>query len=179
MKSIKTLSILCSSLVLLAACSSAPKVDLTPKDTTPPVTQQPPPLNVQPARTYVESVEIPAYLDPKSALSKTRSVYFDYDVFTVKPEFSNLVELHGKYLASHPKVSIRVEGNADERGSSEYNLALGQKRAESVVRALKVYGVKDAQVEAVSLGKEKPVATGHDEAAFAQNRRVDLGYPSK
>jgi len=179
MKPIRSLTILCSSLVLLAACSSTPKVDLTPTAPTTPVTQQPPAQTDQTPLTYVKPVEIPDYLNPKSALSKTRSVYFDYDVFTVKPEFSNLVELHGKYLASHPQLSIRVEGNADERGSSEYNLALGQKRAESVVRALKVYGVKDAQVEAVSLGKEKPVATGHDEAAYAQNRRVDLGYPSK
>ena len=90
-----------------------------------------------------------------------------------------MLELHGRYLSANPKLSIRVEGNADERGSAEYNLALGQKRAESVVRALKLYGVKDSQMEAVSWGKEKPKAMGHDEAAWAQNRRVDLVYPSK
>jgi peptidoglycan-associated lipoprotein len=76
-------------------------------------------------------------------------------------------------------VSIRVEGNTDERGSSEYNLALGQKRAAAVVEALKVYGATDAQMEAVSWGREKPKAEGHDEAAWAQNRRVDLAYPAK
>ena len=90
-----------------------------------------------------------------------------------------MLELHGRYLSGNPTLSIRVEGNADERGSTEYNLALGQKRAEAVVRALKVYGVKDSQVEAISWGKEKPKAMGHDEAAWAQNRRVDLAYPSK
>jgi peptidoglycan-associated lipoprotein len=112
-------------------------------------------------------------------LATNRSVWFDYDVFSVKPEFDQMLQLHGKYLASNPKLTIRVEGNADERGSSEYNLALGQKRAEAVVRALKVFGVASSQVEAVSWGREKPKATGHDEAAWAQNRRVDLAYPTK
>ena len=77
------------------------------------------------------------------------------------------------------KVAIKVEGNAEERGSAEYNLALGQKRAAAVVTALKVYGATDAQMEAVSWGREKPKATGHDEASWAQNRRADLVYPSK
>jgi len=90
-----------------------------------------------------------------------------------------LIERQGKYLASKPSLTIRVEGNADERGGREYNLALGQKRADAVVRALKVYGVGDKQLEAVSFGSEKPFAQGHDESAWAQNRRVDLAYPNK
>jgi peptidoglycan-associated lipoprotein len=118
-------------------------------------------------------------LDPNSPLSKQRNVYFDYDNFSIKKEYQALIELHGKFLAQNPGVSIRVEGNADERGGSEYNLALGQKRAEAVAAALKVYGVKAAQVEATSWGKEKPKATGNDEASWAQNRRGDLVYPSK
>jgi peptidoglycan-associated lipoprotein len=89
------------------------------------------------------------------------------------------VERQGKYLAGQSGLAIRVEGNADERGGREYNLALGQKRAEAVVRALKVYGVTDKQAEPVSFGKEKPKAQGHDEAAWAENRRVDLVYPNK
>ena len=181
MKIIKSLSILLGSVVLLAACSSTP---VAPTPVTPPTVQAPiaqtSPAKPAPAtESKVQSVVIPAYLDPKSPIATNRSVYFDYDVFTVKPEFSQMLELHGKYLAGNPKLSIRVEGNADERGSSEYNLALGQKRAEAVVRALKVYGVKDSQVEAISWGKEKPKAIGHDETAWAQNRRVDLGYPNK
>ena len=123
--------------------------------------------------------DMPAYLEPKSAISMQRSVYFDYDNFEVKPEFAKILELHGKFLAANPKVSIRVQGNADERGSAEYNLALGQKRADAVVKALKIYGVKDSQMEAISFGREKPKALGHDEAAWAQNRRVDLEYPGK
>jgi peptidoglycan-associated lipoprotein len=126
-----------------------------------------------------ETKALPAYLDPKSAISTQRSVYFDFDNFSVKPEFAKTLEMHGKYLASNPKVGIRVEGNADERGSAEYNLALGQKRADAVVRALKVYGVRDSQMESISFGREKPKAMGHEEAAWAQNRRVDLAYPGK
>ena len=90
-----------------------------------------------------------------------------------------MLEMHGKFLSANPKVSIRVQGNADERGSAEYNLALGQKRADAVVRSLKIYGVKDSQMESVSFGREKPKALGHDEPAWAENRRVDLEYPSK
>jgi peptidoglycan-associated lipoprotein len=127
----------------------------------------------------VEAMSLPAYLDPQNAISTQRSVYFDYDIFAVKPEFARMLEMHGKFLAANPKVSIRVQGNADERGSAEYNLALGQKRADAVLRALKIYGVKDSQMESISFGREKPKAMGHDEAAWSQNRRVDLEYPSK
>ena len=122
---------------------------------------------------------VPPYLDPNNALAKTRSFYFDYDNFSVKPEYARQLELHGKFLASNPKVAIRIEGNADERGSAEYNLALGQKRASAVVTALKVYGASDVQMEAISWGREKPKAMGHDEESWAQNRRADLVYPSK
>ena len=119
------------------------------------------------------------HLNPNSLISTQRSVYFDFDKFDVKSEFTPLVERQGKYLAGKSDLAIRVEGNADERGGREYNLALGQKRAEAVVRALKVYGVTDKQAEPVSFGKEKPKAQGHDEAAWAENRRVDLVYPNK
>lgn len=183
MKFIKATSAICASVVILAGCSSAPPVKMEEKTTaaaTPNVSSQPAPA--KPAVTEaqkVASVTLPPYLDPASLLSSKRSVYFDYDNFAIKPEFGAMVEMHGKYLASNPKLSIRVEGNADERGSKEYNLALGQKRAESVVRTLKVYGVKETQMEAISWGEEKPKASGHDEVAFSQNRRVDLGYPTK
>lgn len=181
MKIFKNLSILLGGAVLLAACSSAPPMPVA--STPPPVVQAPvAPAPAKPASasaSKVQSVVIPAYLDPKSAISTNRSVYFDYDVFSVKPNFIQMLEVHGKYLAGNPKFAIRVEGNADERGGSEYNLALGQKRADAVVRALKLYGIRDSQVEAVSWGKEKPKAQGHDEAAWAQNRRVDLVYPNK
>lgn len=122
---------------------------------------------------------MPPYLDPKSSLSTERSVYFDFDDSRVKTEYAPLITRHGNYLSANPSLSIKVEGNCDERGSAEYNLALGQKRAQAVVQALKIYGAKDAQVEAISWGKERPRAAGHDEAAWAQNRRADLVYPTK
>ena len=90
-----------------------------------------------------------------------------------------MVADHGKFLAANPNVSIKVEGNTDDRGSAEYNLALGQKRAQALITALKVQGVKDSQMEAISYGKEKPKATGADEESRAQNRRDDIVYPSK
>ena len=145
-----------------------------------PVPMAPAPMQASPVMApKSEAAALPAYLDTKNAISTQRSVYFEYDDFSVKPEFSKVLEMHGKYLAANPKVAVRVQGNADERGSAEYNLALGQKRADAVVRALKIFGVKDSHMEAISFGREKPKAVGHDEAAWAQNRRVDLEYPSK
>ena len=103
-------------------------------------------------------------------------IYFDYDSFAIKPDFQGAVEAHARYLAANRARKLAVEGHTDERGGREYNLALGQKRAEAVRRALGLLGVTDAQVEAVSFGKEKPADTGSDEAAFAKNRRAELNY---
>ncbi len=113
--------------------------------------------------------------DPASPLSK-RSIYFDFDSFVVKPEFQGLVEAHAKFLVGNQGRRVTIEGNADERGSREYNLALGQKRAEAVKSRLRLLGVAESQIETVSFGEEKPVATGADEASWAQNRRADLNY---
>jgi peptidoglycan-associated lipoprotein len=106
----------------------------------------------------------------------TKVIYFDYDSFAIKPEFQAAIEAHARYLAANNARKLAVEGNTDERGGREYNLALGQKRAEAVRRALGLLGVTDAQVEAVSFGKEKPADTGSDEAAFAKNRRAEMNY---
>jgi peptidoglycan-associated lipoprotein len=113
--------------------------------------------------------------DPNSPLAK-RSVYFDYDSFVLKDEFRPVVEAHAKYLNTNRSRKVIVQGNTDERGSREYNLALGQKRAEVVRKSLLTLGVSDSQIEAVSLGEEKPKSPGLDEAAFAENRRADLAY---
>jgi peptidoglycan-associated lipoprotein len=94
----------------------------------------------------------------------------------VRDDYQPLVQQHSQYLKGHPERRVLIQGNTDERGTSEYNLALGQKRAEAVRRAMSLMGVADTQMEAVSLGKEKPTATGHDEASWAQNRRADLVY---
>jgi peptidoglycan-associated lipoprotein len=102
------------------------------------------------------------------------SVYFDYDRDDIKPEFRGIVEEHAKYLREHPDVRLRIEGNADERGSREYNVALGQRRAEAVLNALRLLGVPASRMEAVSYGEEKPRRSGHDEASWAENRRDDI-----
>ena len=103
-------------------------------------------------------------------------IYFDYDSFAVKAEYQGALEAHARYLRADRNRRVNIEGHTDERGGREYNLALGQKRSEAVRRALSVLGVPEAQMEAVSFGKEKPVAQGSDEAAFAQNRRAALNY---
>jgi peptidoglycan-associated lipoprotein len=116
-----------------------------------------------------------ALKDPNNILSK-RSVYFDFDKYEVKLDFMPLVEAHANFVKANSSAKVLVQGNADERGSREYNLALGQKRANAVKQSLTILGVKDDQIEAVSLGKEKPRNTGHDEAAWAENRRDDILY---
>ena len=113
--------------------------------------------------------------DPGSLLAK-RSIYFDLDSFVVKDEFKFVIDAHSQHLIAHPDRKVIIQGNTDERGGSEYNLALGQKRAEAVRRALSLLGVPDGQMEAVSFGKEKPKATGRDESAWAENRRADIAY---
>ncbi|MCE1243253.1 peptidoglycan-associated lipoprotein Pal [Oryzomicrobium sp.] len=113
--------------------------------------------------------------DPNNILSK-RSVYFDFDKYEVKAEYKQLVAAHAKYLSENKSAKILIQGNTDERGSREYNLALGQKRADAVKKALNLLGAKDDQIESVSLGEEKPKAEGHDEAAYAENRRADILY---
>jgi peptidoglycan-associated lipoprotein len=103
-----------------------------------------------------------------------RVVYFDFDSFVVKDDFRSLLEGHAKALNATKTRRLLVEGHTDERGGSEYNLALGQKRAEAVVKTLALLGVAESQLEAVSFGKERPADPGHDEAAWAKNRRAEL-----
>jgi peptidoglycan-associated lipoprotein len=113
--------------------------------------------------------------DPASPLS-SRSIFFDFDRFVVKDEYRDVIEAHAGYLRAHPDARVILQGNTDERGSREYNLALGQKRAEAVRRALAVLGVSDAQLEAVSFGEEKLRNEDGTEEAHAENRRTDVVY---
>ena len=116
---------------------------------------------------------------PKGAaavLPAQRSVYYDLDRYDIKPEFRPALEAHARYLREHGQVHVTIQGNGDERGSREYNLALGQRRAEGVRQMMRVSGVQERQIEAISFGEEKPKALGHEEAAWAQNRRTDLAY---
>ncbi len=189
MKHAKTTALLTTLAALLGACSSTPIAPAAAPVKTAAVAPAQPmapapvatPAATQPtARTgEVKTVTLPAYLDPKSEIASARSVYFDFDEAAVKNEFEPLIEKHGKFLATHPQVKVKIEGNTDERGGAEYNLALGQKRAEAVRRELALLGVKDSQMEAISWGEDKPKAQGHDESAWAQNRRADLQYPAR
>ncbi|MBK9522651.1 MAG: peptidoglycan-associated lipoprotein Pal [Rhodocyclaceae bacterium] len=116
-----------------------------------------------------------ALKDPRSPLSK-RIVYFDLDSYVVKDEYQSLLSAHSKFLAANPKMKMLIQGNSDERGSREYNLALAQKRADAVKKSLALLGAKDDQMEAVSLGEEKPVCVEQTEACWAKNRRAEMLY---
>jgi peptidoglycan-associated lipoprotein len=117
----------------------------------------------------------PRLKDPNHILSK-RTVYFDFDSFVIKEEFKPLIQAHAKFLSENKDARSTVQGNADERGSREYNLALGQKRAEAVKKAMLVLGAQEIQIEAVSFGEEKPACTDANEACWAKNRRADIVY---
>jgi peptidoglycan-associated lipoprotein len=125
-------------------------------------------------QSRVTPVDLTGSTAANPAGNLARVIYFDYDSFVVKDEFRPAVEGHAKLLSADRKKKLSVEGHTDERGGREYNLALGQKRAESVAKALTLLGATDGQVEAVSFGKERPAANGADEAAFAKNRRVEM-----
>jgi len=179
MKKIESLLITLAAAMALAACSSTPTQDAGAASTAAPAPSAAPASPAAPATAPSPAnplVTMPLHKDPNSALAKQRSVYFDFDDATVKSEFNGLIETHGKYLQGNPRLAVRIEGHADERGSAEYNLALGQKRAEAVVRALKIIGVKDSQMEPISYGEERPVAAGQGESAWGRNRRADVVY---
>ncbi|CAM5444316.1 peptidoglycan-associated lipoprotein Pal [Thauera mechernichensis] len=118
---------------------------------------------------------IAALTDPNNILSK-RSVFFDFDSYVIKPEGRPLIEAHARFLVQNPEMRMLVQGNTDERGSREYNLALGQKRADVVKQALMLLGAREAQIESVSLGEEKPRCDDRTETCYAENRRGDMLY---
>ena len=113
--------------------------------------------------------------DPNNILSK-RSIYFEFDSFVVDDKYKAQIDAHAKYLSANRSAKVTLQGHTDERGSREYNIALGQKRADAVKRAMTLMGVQEVVIETVSYGKEKPKREGHDEAAWAENRRVDIVY---
>lgn len=166
-------------LALLAGCGSSVKLDEAPVSdrTTAAATSAGGPTGGLPSNARavpVVTVNNGQLAEPPESVS--RVIYFDYESFIVKPEFAATLESHARFLKQDPKRRVTLQGHTDERGGREYNLALGQKRAEAVRRALSVLGVKDDQQESVSFGKEKPAVMGNDEAAYAKNRRVELSY---
>ena len=119
------------------------------------------------------SMSAAALKDPNNILSK-RSIYFDYDQFVIKDEYKAMIEAHAKYLQANKAARATLQGHTDERGTREYNIALGQKRADAVKKLMILLGASEIQVETVSFGKEKPRREGHDEPSWAENRRVDI-----
>src|SRR5450830_887251 len=175
MRNIKSLAFILSSAALLSACSTPVKLAETPVVERPVEKAAPvAPVDTREVKPVVTTVVDPLD-DPKGVLAN-RSVYFDFDSYVVREDGKPVVENHAGYLTKNSNRQILVQGNTDERGGAEYNLALGQKRAEAVRKSLTALGVPEGQIEAVSLGKEKPKAEGHNEEAWAQNRRADIVY---
>ena len=163
--------------LVLAACASKEPVKEVPVETrtaSSTITTTTPTTTTA-AVTPAPMSAINALKDPANILSK-RIIYFEYDKDTVKAEFQAVVQAHAKYLADNRGRKIRLEGHADERGAREYNMALGQRRADAVRKATNLLGVGNERMESVSFGEDKPRAMGSDEAAWSQNRRVEIVY---
>ena len=165
---------LIASAALLTACSSTKLQETPVVEKTPTPEAAPAPADTRDIRP-VETGSVDPLNDPKGVLAN-RSVYFDFDSFVVREDGKPVVANHSGYLTKNTNRKVLIQGNTDERGGTEYNLALGQKRAEAVRRAMASLGVSDSQMEAVSLGEEKPNATGSNEEAWAENRRADIVY---
>ena len=156
-----TFVLLGATALLLAACSSVKLDD----------------VNGDSANSGSGNFGSQPWNDPQSPLYQ-RSVYFDLNEYTVQTKYQKTLSAHADYLKVNPKQKIIIQGNTDERGTAEYNLALGQRRSDAVRKSLNLMGVSDDQMEAVSFGKEKPKAEGDNEAAWAENRRADIAYIS-
>jgi peptidoglycan-associated lipoprotein len=182
MRAILTATLCSTALLLVAACQT------TPEDQTAAGVEDRSKPGAKPGTKPVERPKIAAVdvtqgrkdpaaalKDPGSLLSK-RQIFFDYDKFDVKDEYRPLVEAHARYLRENPNAKMLIQGNADERGSREYNVALGQRRSDNVKKMLMLLGAREAQVESVSLGEEKPMCAEHNEACWAKNRRGEMLY---
>ncbi len=172
----KKLLVVTAVLALMSGCASTPTEevkaaveDRAPTATAP--TQGAAAAPVTPVRTQQPN----PLKDPRNILSK-RSIFYDYDKYDVKDEYKPLLQAHARYLAQNRNAKMLIQGNADERGSREYNLALGQRRADGVKKMLQLMGAQESQTESVSLGEEKPRCTETTEACYSQNRRSDMLY---
>ena len=175
----------CACIALLAACSSTPdrpiETAAAPQATRAAIQSQavtPPAQDRSTADANSRAVQqrgVDPLDDPRSVLSK-RSVYFDYDSTMVKAEYQPIARAHAAYLAQHPTSRVTIQGNTDERGSREYNLALGQRRADALKQQMTLSGARPGQIETVSFGEEKPRAEGETEQAWSENRRDDIVY---
>jgi peptidoglycan-associated lipoprotein len=181
MSRIRIISVVSAAALTAAGCAStkleekpAPVVEQS-KPTPAPAPAAPPPVARVEAPPPPPPPVIDPLNDPNGTLAK-RAVYFDFDKSLVKTEYTPVIEAHGRYMVEHNGRQIRIEGNCDERGGREYNLALGQRRADAVREKMELVGVQATRIETISFGKEKPKAMGHDENAWAENRRADIVY---
>lgn len=178
--SLKRVSSAFAIAALVAGCSSGVKLDDVPVEDRGATPMAPAPGGANSGGTSQSGVA-PVDLtqsgrEGEGPVGVARIVYFDFDSYSVKPEFQSMLEGHARFLKAAPARRLMIEGHTDERGGREYNLALGQKRAEAVRRSLALLGVGDGQVEAVSFGKEKPAMSGYSDDAHSQNRRAELAY---
>ena len=170
---------------LLAACASQkPKEEPVAETKPAPVVEAPKQVEAAPAPAPVMAtapaapMEVDPLNDPNSILAN-RSTHYPFDVYVVQDADIPVVQAHARYLSEHPNRKVRLEGNCDERGSNEYNLGLGQRRADGVKKMLAVGGARDSQLETVSYGEEKPRLTCHEEKCWKENRRTDLNYNTR
>jgi peptidoglycan-associated lipoprotein len=163
---------------LLAACASEKAKEPVAEPAAAPAAEAPAPAPAETAQTATAPVA-EAAAAPEAAIPEARSVYFPFDVDVVQPADRATVQQHGAYLAKNSTAKVRVEGNCDERGSSEYNLGLGQRRANNVRKLLVLSGAQASQIQTISFGEEKPRCSDHNEACWSQNRRGDIVYTSK
>jgi len=163
MFALKKLLPLACAVLLISACSSGVKLD---------------DANNVASINAGSSMSYDPISDPKTSVYGKRSIFFEFDSYTIDPKYASTIAAHATYLKTFhaQKADIIIQGNTDDRGTTEYNLALGQKRSESVKRALVAQGVNESQIEAVSFGKEKPLNSAQTEAAFKENRRADIVY---
>ncbi|OGA99570.1 MAG: peptidoglycan-associated lipoprotein [Burkholderiales bacterium RIFCSPHIGHO2_12_FULL_69_20] len=186
---IRATSLVSLAALVLAGCGSTVKLDETPVETRTPTAvnaggsggagpaARPGTSSGTTPQSQVATVNLPGAAGGAGgagAATLGRVVYFDFDSFVVRDEYRALIDSHARVLAAQRAKRLVIEGHTDERGGREYNLALGQKRAEAVAKSLALLGASEAQIEAVSFGKERPVSEGHDEAAWAKNRRAEL-----
>ena len=169
------------TLALLAACSSTPVAPPAPAPAPAPapVAAAPAPAPAPVAAPVDDSQALAARLRQQMADLDAKSVYFDFDAFVVKSQYDADLQAEAAFMKANPASKLNLQGNSDERGGAEYNLALGQKRADAVRKSLGVLGVSTDRIETTSFGKEKPRATGHDESSWAKNRRVDFVNSAK
>jgi peptidoglycan-associated lipoprotein len=167
---LRILFLFCVIAVLTACSATKPPVEATTSAISNSEVKS---VNVTPHSVTYDPIK-----DPKSSVYNKKSIYFDFDQYSISSKDTEFLQAHANYLNVNKakKVNIVIQGNTDERGTAEYNLALGQKRSESIRKALTLLGVNSSQIEAISFGKEKPVKDGHNEESWKENRRADIVY---